>query len=175
MAPAPGRNPWPISRSIDKADTGPIPDIDDDIRIRSIQIDSGACAFSAIFFIGTLRFKDDFLAIDILITDDLDHGTFITSLFKFNHRNILALIFGYRYLEDKHMYIVFHHIHYPYIVDFSIAIEVEIVDVIAFSVEGAFERLRGSCFFKKIKGTLQAEVVAGETRGVLTGLLCRCG
>ncbi len=106
------------------------------------------------------RFDDRFNPIDIGIADDLQHRSPIFEFLQFDHRDVLVLRCRNNGLQDKDVHIPFIAVDHAYIVDVSIAIQVEVVNLGLGIVQHSLELLGRTRFLKKFESSLQAEVVA---------------
>jgi len=149
-APGKGRYPYCIGRRIYKTNTRPCPNVHYNTvgGERSSAFHVGTAGQARIAFVKGIAaffgFYNGFFAINIFITNDIDHGIVVTAFFQLYHGNILAFGFRYQRLQYKYLNIAIAFAYYSYIISVTIFVKIEVVYLAVFRIEPFFKILGGA-------------------------------
>jgi hypothetical protein len=108
-------------------------------------------------------------AVELFRTADLQHGLGLTRLLELDHGHILKFAFRQGHLQHDGMGAPVVVIDHPDVIHLIIAIEVEVVHLAGFFVQGALERFKVLCALEQLQGPGQVEVITGQARAIHQG------
>ena len=113
---------------------------------------------------------DIVFSIQVLITDNLN-GCPVLFLLHYEHGHALRFTLSKIDLQHDVVNIFINTIHYPDIINFSIFVQVKVIDLILFIVQFTFKDFQGFTLLKKLQRCIQVEVIARKAEAFFLILL----